>query len=49
MERVTQILSCRMKNSPVLIGEPDVGKIATVKDLTQAIVHGDTPETTKDK
>ena len=38
IERVSQILSRRKKNNPILIGEPGVGKSAIAEGLAQLIV-----------
>jgi ATP-dependent Clp protease ATP-binding subunit ClpC len=39
IERVSQILSRRKKNNPILIGEPGVGKTAIVEGLALRIVN----------
>ncbi|RKX20561.1 MAG: ATP-dependent Clp protease ATP-binding subunit [Candidatus Zixiibacteriota bacterium] len=49
IERVSQILSRRKKNNPVLIGEPGVGKTAIAEGLAQKIVEGKVPQTLEDK
>jgi ATP-dependent Clp protease ATP-binding subunit ClpC len=49
IQRVTQILSRRTKNNPVLIGEPGVGKTAIVEALAQRIANNDVPSTLQGK
>lgn len=49
IERVLQILSRRVKNNPVIIGESGVGKTAIVEGLAQRIVAEDIPENLIDK
>ena len=45
IKRVSQILSRRKKNNPILIGEPGVGKTSIVEGLAQIIQNGTAPRT----
>ena len=49
IQRVTQILSRRTKNNPVLVGEPGVGKTAIVEGLAQLIAENKVPSTLQGK
>jgi ATP-dependent Clp protease ATP-binding subunit ClpC len=49
IERVTQVLSRRKKNNPVLIGEPGVGKTAIAEGLAQRIIAGKVPHTLENR
>ncbi len=49
IERVSQILSRRKKNNPILIGEPGVGKTAIVEGLALRIVERKVSRTLFDK
>ncbi|MCJ7508087.1 MAG: ATP-dependent Clp protease ATP-binding subunit [candidate division Zixibacteria bacterium] len=49
IERLSQILSRRKKNNPVLIGEPGVGKTAIVEGLAEKIVENKVPQILENK
>jgi ATP-dependent Clp protease ATP-binding subunit ClpB len=44
---VIQVLSRRLKNNPIIIGEPGVGKTALAEGLALRIVQGDVPDDLK--
>jgi ATP-dependent Clp protease ATP-binding subunit ClpC len=49
IKRVSQILSRRKKNNPVLIGEPGVGKSAIIEGLAMLIKDGKAPRIISNK
>jgi len=49
IKRISQILSRRKKNNPILIGEPGVGKTSIVEGLAQLIKDGNAPRTIANK
>ena len=44
IEKVVQVLSRRLKNNPVLVGEPGVGKSAIVEGIAQLVVKDQVPD-----
>ena len=49
IKRVSQILSRRKKNNPVLIGDPGVGKTSVIEGIAKLIVDGEAPRVLSDK
>ncbi|HLR91908.1 MAG TPA: ATP-dependent Clp protease ATP-binding subunit [Atopostipes sp.] len=49
VRRITQILSRRTKNNPVLVGEPGVGKTAIAEGFAQKIIEGQVPPSLANK
>lgn len=49
IRRMTQILVRRVKNNPILTGEPGVGKTAIVEGLASRIAAGEAPNQLADK
>lgn len=47
--QIIQSLSRRMKNSPILIGEPGVGKSAVIEGLASEIASGSVPDVLRNK
>jgi len=48
IRQAMQILSRRLKNNPIILGEPGVGKTAIIEGLAQRIVHNECPDNLKD-
>jgi ATP-dependent Clp protease ATP-binding subunit ClpA len=47
LERTVQVLCRRLKNNPVLVGDPGVGKTAIAEGLAQRIAEDDVPDLLK--
>ena len=48
VERLSQVLSRRRKNNPLLVGESGVGKTAIAEGLAKLIIDGDVPDILKE-
>ncbi|MBI4790822.1 MAG: ATP-dependent Clp protease ATP-binding subunit ClpA [Chloroflexi bacterium] len=48
LERTVQVLCRRLKNNPLFVGDPGVGKTAMAQGLAQRIHSGDVPDLLKD-
>jgi ATP-dependent Clp protease ATP-binding subunit ClpC len=49
IKRISQILTRRKKNNPILIGEAGTGKTAIIEGLVQLIKNGNAPRTLQNK
>lgn len=49
LNMIIEILCCKNKNNPILIGEAGVGKTAIVEELARRVARGDVPYKLKNK